>query len=147
MAAYYTIRKNFNWRIKFYGRPRKNLSNRLIYFISFNLLPVIKISLWRLPWVPNLNIDNYIIKQSNQKAVEKIFQSKTVIAIAHRLSTIENSDKILVMQQGQIVEEGKHQILLNKNGVYQKLYEIETLKSNEKNWTYRNCCFKFRKSK
>ena len=45
------------------------------------------------------------------------------------------------MKNGEIVEEGNHNMLINKNGEYKKLYDIETLKSNEKNWTYRDCCF------
>ena len=60
-----------------------------------------------------------------QKAIERIFQDKTVIAIAHRLSTIRNSDLILVMDAGKIVERGSHKNLIEHSGVYAGL--IETL--------------------
>jgi ABC-type bacteriocin/lantibiotic exporters, contain an N-terminal double-glycine peptidase domain len=60
-----------------------------------------------------------------QKAIERIFQDKTVIAIAHRLSTIRNSDLILVMDEGKIVERGSHKYLVEHSGLYAGL--IETL--------------------
>ena len=60
-----------------------------------------------------------------QKAIERIFKDKTVIAIAHRLSTIRNSDLILVMDAGKIVERGSHKNLIEHKGVYAGL--IETL--------------------
>ena len=60
-----------------------------------------------------------------QKAIERIFHEKTVIAIAHRLSTIQNSDLILVMDAGKIVERGSHDGLLSQRGVYAGL--VETL--------------------
>ena len=53
-----------------------------------------------------------------QKAIDHVFEEKTVIAIAHRLSTIEHSDKILVLEQGEIVEQGTHHSLAMQNGVY-----------------------------
>ncbi len=56
-----------------------------------------------------------------QKATEKVFQEKTVIAIAHRLSTIQHSDEILVLQEGQITERGTHSSLMEKGGVYANL--------------------------
>jgi len=56
-----------------------------------------------------------------QKAIEKIFKEKTVIAVAHRLSTIRNADRILVMQNGRIVEQGNHQSLMKSNGYYVQL--------------------------
>ena len=60
-----------------------------------------------------------------QKATEKITKNRTSIIIAHRLSTIENADKIIVMEHGKIVEEGKHQELLNQNGYYSTLYKAQ----------------------
>ncbi len=61
-----------------------------------------------------------------QKAIEKIFNDKTVIAVAHRLSTIRKSDRILVMKEGQIVETGSHEQLVAKNGYYvQLLHSME----------------------
>lgn len=60
-----------------------------------------------------------------QKATEKITKNRTSIIIAHRLSTIEKADKIIVMEYGKIVEEGKHLDLLDKNGYYATLYKAQ----------------------
>uniref|UniRef100_UPI0039A7152B ABC transporter ATP-binding protein n=1 Tax=Ornithobacterium rhinotracheale TaxID=28251 RepID=UPI0039A7152B len=60
-----------------------------------------------------------------QKATEKITKNRTSIIIAHRLATIQNADKIIVMEQGKIVEMGKHQELLNQNGYYAHLYKVQ----------------------
>lgn len=60
-----------------------------------------------------------------QRATEKITRDRTSIIIAHRLSTIEKADKIIVMDQGRIVEEGKHLELLDKNGYYSTLYRSQ----------------------
>jgi len=60
-----------------------------------------------------------------QVAIEKLMQGRTAIVIAHRLSTIQNADKILVLNQGRIVEQGTHQYLLNLNGVYKSLYNLQ----------------------
>jgi ATP-binding cassette subfamily B multidrug efflux pump len=60
-----------------------------------------------------------------QKAIGRLFEEKTVIAIAHRLSTIRHSDQILVLNQGNIVEQGNHQELLAMNGVYSRLLNTE----------------------
>jgi subfamily B ATP-binding cassette protein MsbA len=60
-----------------------------------------------------------------QGALEELFKGRTSIVIAHRLSTIENADQILVMDQGQIVEQGTHQSLLAQNGYYAQLYKLQ----------------------
>lgn len=60
-----------------------------------------------------------------QQALERVMKGRTTIVIAHRLSTIENADRILVMAEGQIVEEGSHQELLAKQGHYKRLYEAK----------------------
>ena len=58
-----------------------------------------------------------------QIALENLMKDRTVFVIAHRLSTIKNADHILVMQDGKIEESGSHDILMNLNGTYAKLYE------------------------
>jgi ATP-binding cassette subfamily B multidrug efflux pump len=60
-----------------------------------------------------------------QKALEELLKNRTSFVIAHRLSTIVNADKVLVIENGQIVESGTHQELLSKGGLYQKLYNMQ----------------------
>ena len=55
-----------------------------------------------------------------------MMRNRTSIVIAHRLSTIQNADQIVVMQKGQIAEQGTHQELMDKNGVYKKLVEMQS---------------------
>lgn len=59
-----------------------------------------------------------------QKALEEIGKEKTVIAVAHRLSTIQDYDKIYMLHEGKVVEEGTHHELLSRGGEYAKLYEL-----------------------
>ena len=61
-----------------------------------------------------------------QKALENMMKNRTSIVIAHRLSTIQNADLIVVMQKGEIVEQGKHSELLLKDGTYRKLVEMQS---------------------
>ncbi|MGR7811925.1 ABC transporter ATP-binding protein [Lacinutrix undariae] len=61
-----------------------------------------------------------------QVALENMMKNRTSIVIAHRLSTIQNADEIIVMQKGEIVEQGTHNQLLSKNGVYKKLVEMQS---------------------
>jgi subfamily B ATP-binding cassette protein MsbA len=60
-----------------------------------------------------------------QKAIENLIQGRTTLVIAHRLSTIRNADRILVMQEGRIVEQGSHDTLYDANGVYRMLYDMQ----------------------
>lgn len=60
-----------------------------------------------------------------QKAMDKVMEGRTSFIIAHRLSTIKNADLILVMNEGDIVEVGKHEELLEKNGFYAKIYNSQ----------------------
>ena len=62
-----------------------------------------------------------------QKAIENLTKNKTTIIIAHRLSTVMNCDKILVFENGQIIEEGKHKFLVNNSSTYKKLYEKQII--------------------
>ncbi len=61
-----------------------------------------------------------------QKALENMMKNRTSVVIAHRLSTIQNADTIVVMQRGEIVEQGKHQELIAANGTYKKLVEMQS---------------------
>ena len=61
-----------------------------------------------------------------QKAFEKLMQDKTVIMIAHRLSTIRNANKIIVMENGRLIESGKHNDLIQKNGRYAEMWKHYT---------------------
>ncbi len=60
-----------------------------------------------------------------QDAIERLIRGRTSIAIAHRLSTIQNCDKIIVLHKGKIREMGNHQSLLEKEGIYYKLYQLQ----------------------
>ncbi len=60
-----------------------------------------------------------------QEALDNLMQNRTVIVIAHRLSTVQNADKIVVINDGQIVEQGKHAELLKLNGAYASLYSMQ----------------------
>lgn len=62
--------------------------------------------------------ENYV-----QKALERILEDRTCVVIAHRLSTIKNADRIFVMEEGEIMEEGAHQNLLQRDGLYRQFYE------------------------
>lgn len=61
-----------------------------------------------------------------QDALEKMMKNRTSVVIAHRLSTIQNADHIIVMKQGKMVEQGKHQELLDKKGVYYSLVMMQS---------------------
>lgn len=61
-----------------------------------------------------------------QKALEKLMQGRTVLVIAHRLSTIQHADEILVIDKGRIAERGSHEELVVKDGIYRKLYELQS---------------------
>ncbi|HCL03768.1 MAG TPA: ABC transporter ATP-binding protein [Lachnoclostridium phytofermentans] len=70
------------------------------------------------------NIDTET-EQLIQEALEKLMQGRTTIMVAHRLSTIQHADKIIVMHKGELREMGTHQELLENNGIYKKLYELQ----------------------
>ncbi len=60
-----------------------------------------------------------------QKALENLMKNRTTLVIAHRLSTIRNANRIIVIKDGQIIEEGNHESLLEKNGVYEMLHSLQ----------------------
>lgn len=62
-----------------------------------------------------------------QEALDRLMSSRTTISIAHRLSTIKKADQIIVMDEGRIVERGRHDELIELNGYYRKLYEMQSL--------------------
>jgi subfamily B ATP-binding cassette protein MsbA len=62
-----------------------------------------------------------------QDALTNLMKNRTSVVIAHRLSTIQEADKIYVMQEGEIIEEGKHDMLMQKGGVYKKLIDIQSV--------------------
>ena len=62
-----------------------------------------------------------------QEALERLMKTRTTIAIAHRLSTIKNADEICVLYEGEVVERGRHEELLAKNGYYKRLNDMQSL--------------------
>ena len=63
------------------------------------------------------------------KAIENLAKAKTVITIAHNFSSIKDADRIIFLQDGKVMQEGKHKSLLAKNGLYKTLYELEKVQS------------------
>jgi len=61
-----------------------------------------------------------------QDALYKLMENRTSIVIAHRLSTIQHADEIIVIQEGKIMERGKHNDLIKQDGVYKKLTDLQT---------------------
>ncbi|PID64615.1 MAG: multidrug ABC transporter ATP-binding protein, partial [Gammaproteobacteria bacterium] len=66
------------------------------------------------------------VEAAIQESLMGLMAGKTVIAIAHRLSTIAALDRLVVLDEGRIIEQGTHQELLDKNGVYAKLWSHQT---------------------
>jgi len=64
-------------------------------------------------------------EQAIQKAIEEFVVGRTTIVIAHRLSTVQRADRILVVDQGRIVEQGPHDQLMQQNGLYRRLYDVQ----------------------
>lgn len=60
-----------------------------------------------------------------QKALDKVMENRTTLVIAHRLSTVVNADRILVFDQGRLVEEGTHRELVARSGLYARLASLQ----------------------
>jgi ABC-type multidrug transport system fused ATPase/permease subunit len=60
-----------------------------------------------------------------QQALDKLMQGRASLVIAHRLSTVQSADLIVVLDQGRVVEQGRHAELLARGGLYQRLYEMQ----------------------
>jgi ABC-type multidrug transport system fused ATPase/permease subunit len=61
-----------------------------------------------------------------QDALFKLMENRTSIVIAHRLSTVRNADEICVLQEGKIIERGKHDELIELKGIYKKLHDLQS---------------------
>jgi ATP-binding cassette subfamily B protein len=70
-------------------------------------------------------------EQEIQKALDNLVQGRTTIAIAHRLSTLNKADRLVVMEQGVVVEEGNHETLMARQGAYYRLYEAQAKNAAE----------------
>jgi ATP-binding cassette subfamily B protein len=70
-------------------------------------------------------------EQEIQRALDNLVQGRTTIAIAHRLSTLQRADRLVVMEQGQLVEQGQHDELMQRQGVYWRLYEAQARQESD----------------
>ena len=61
-----------------------------------------------------------------QRSIEQVTRGRTAIIIAHRLSTIRNADRIIVLENGKVVEDGQHETLVQLEGVYSRLWAVQT---------------------
>ncbi len=65
-----------------------------------------------------------------QAALERLSQGRTTLVIAHRLATVRGADKIIVMDQGQVVDQGTHGELIKRDGIYKNLYQLQFAEKN-----------------
>lgn len=76
-----------------------------------------------------IDVDN---ETQVQDAISRLVKGKTVLVIAHRMRTIEAADKIVVLDGGAVAESGNHDELMQKNGLYRKLVDLQTESANWK---------------
>jgi ABC-type multidrug transport system fused ATPase/permease subunit len=119
-----TLPEGFNYNVKERGAMLSSGQRQLIAFLRAY---VTKPSILILDEATS-SIDSYSEKLI-QKATKRITKGRTSIIIAHRLATIKKANKIIVLDKGEIVEQGTHQELLDKEGYYSKLYEIQFVKA------------------
>jgi len=120
-----SLPNNYNYNVKERGVMLSSGQRQLIAFLRAY---VSKPSILILDEATS-SIDSYSEKLI-QKALDKITQYQTSIIIAHRLTTVKKADRIIVMDQGKIVEQGSHLQLLRKNGYYKTLYNMQFASSN-----------------
>ncbi len=101
----------------------KNLSAGEKQLIAFARMLVAKPEILALDEATS-NVDSHT-EHLLQEAMQRLMAGRTSLIIAHRLSTIRDVDRILVMHHGELVEEGKHQELLEKKGLYWQLYQLQ----------------------
>jgi subfamily B ATP-binding cassette protein MsbA len=68
-----------------------------------------------------------------QEAIEHLFEGRTVLIIAHRLSTVRNADRIVAMEDGRVLEEGTHDELIARNGLYRRLHDLQFSGADSRN--------------
>ncbi|MDX1411056.1 MAG: ATP-binding cassette domain-containing protein, partial [Nitrospirales bacterium] len=73
-------------------------------------------------------------EQLVQSALDRLMEGRTTLIIAHRLTTVQMADRILVLQKGRIIEEGPHQQLLEKKGLYHHLYTLRMAERESTQW-------------
>ncbi len=74
---------------------------------------------------PTSALDSFS-EEAITRALDRLFKNKTVIIIAHRLQTVKKADTIVVMESGKILEQGTHQELIEKNGNYKKMVDLQS---------------------
>ncbi|MGB0427438.1 MAG: ABC transporter ATP-binding protein [Flavobacteriales bacterium] len=112
--------KGFNFEVRERGGSLSTGQRQLIAFLQAYLLNPDILILDEA----TASIDS-ITEQYIQKAFDKLSENRTTIVIAHRLSTIKNADRILVLDQGLLVEEGSHDTLMENKGLYSKLHDLQ----------------------